>query len=146
MKGGGDPHAARLLAKWIDGLGCQEVTIATDGAQHLRTGPPCSGAARRRGNHCGRSQPTRRRRSQRRGREGQPDIWRPREDDEGCCGRKCIGRTAGPRLIAWMVRHAAQLHDACSVGTDGFTPFRRLQGRKYGTLLAGFGERVLRWT
>ena len=31
MKGGGDPHAARLLAKWIDGLVCQEVTIRTDG-------------------------------------------------------------------------------------------------------------------
>ena len=25
MKGGGDPHAARLLAEWIDGLGCQEL-------------------------------------------------------------------------------------------------------------------------
>ena len=31
MKGGGDPHAARLLAKWIDGLGCREVTVRTDG-------------------------------------------------------------------------------------------------------------------
>ena len=31
VKGGGDPHAARLLAKWIDGLGCQEVTVRTDG-------------------------------------------------------------------------------------------------------------------
>ena len=31
MKGGGDPNAARLLAKWIDGLGCQEVTVRTDG-------------------------------------------------------------------------------------------------------------------
>ena len=31
MKGGGDPHAARLLAKWIDGLWCQEVTVRTDG-------------------------------------------------------------------------------------------------------------------
>ena len=31
MKGGGDPHAARWLAKWIDGLGCQEVTVRTDG-------------------------------------------------------------------------------------------------------------------
>ena len=31
MKGGGDPHAARLLAKWTDGLGCQEVTVRTDG-------------------------------------------------------------------------------------------------------------------
>ena len=31
MKGGGDPHAARLLAKWIDGVGYQEVTVRTDG-------------------------------------------------------------------------------------------------------------------
>ena len=31
MKGGGGPHAARLLAKWIDGLRCQEVTVRTDG-------------------------------------------------------------------------------------------------------------------
>ena len=31
MKAGGHPHAARLLAKWIDGLGCQEVTVRTDG-------------------------------------------------------------------------------------------------------------------
>ena len=31
MKGGGDPHTACLLAKWIDGLGCQQVTIGTDG-------------------------------------------------------------------------------------------------------------------
>ena len=31
MKGGGDPRAARLLAKWIDGFGCQEVTVTTDG-------------------------------------------------------------------------------------------------------------------
>ena len=31
MKGAGDPHAARLLAKWSDGLGCQEVIVRTDG-------------------------------------------------------------------------------------------------------------------
>ena len=31
MKGGGDPHTARLLAKWIDGLESQEVTVTTDG-------------------------------------------------------------------------------------------------------------------
>ena len=30
MKGGGDPLAGRLLAKWLDGLGCQEVTVRTD--------------------------------------------------------------------------------------------------------------------
>ena len=29
--GGGDPLAARLLAKWTDGLACWEVTIRTDG-------------------------------------------------------------------------------------------------------------------
>ena len=28
---GGDPHAARLLAKWIGGLGCQAVTVRTYG-------------------------------------------------------------------------------------------------------------------
>ena len=31
MKGDGDPHAARLLAKWTDGFGRQEVTVRTDG-------------------------------------------------------------------------------------------------------------------
>ena len=35
MKGSGDPHAARLLAKWIDGLTCQEVTVRTDVACHM---------------------------------------------------------------------------------------------------------------
>ena len=30
-KGGGDPHAARLLPKCIDGLGCREVTMRSDG-------------------------------------------------------------------------------------------------------------------
>ena len=34
MKGGGDQHA-RLLAKWIDGLGCQDVTVRTDGAPSI---------------------------------------------------------------------------------------------------------------
>ena len=51
------------------------------------------------------------------------------------------GRDAGPRLTAWMV-HAAQVICACTVGADGLTPSRRLKGRKFGTPLAGFGERV----
>ena len=34
MKGGGYLHAARLLATWIDGLGCQEVTVRR-GAQQM---------------------------------------------------------------------------------------------------------------
>ena len=52
------------------------------------------------------------------------------------------GRAAGPRLAAWIVHHAAWVICACSVGTDGLTPFRRLKGRKFGTPLAGFGQRV----
>ena len=35
MNGGGDPHAARLLAKWIDGLGCHEITVKTDGVPNI---------------------------------------------------------------------------------------------------------------
>ena len=31
VKGGGDPHAARSLSKWTDGMGCQEVIVRTDG-------------------------------------------------------------------------------------------------------------------
>ena len=41
-----------------------------------------------------------------------------------------------------MVHHGAQSICACIVGADGLTPFRRLKGRKFGTPLAGFGERV----
>ena len=52
------------------------------------------------------------------------------------------GRNAGPRLVAWMVHHAAQVICTCMVGADGLTPFSRLTGRKFGTPLAGFGERV----
>ena len=52
------------------------------------------------------------------------------------------GRDAGPRLTAWMVHHAAQVICACMVGVDGHTLFRRLKVRKFGTPLAGFGERV----
>ena len=52
------------------------------------------------------------------------------------------GRDAGPHLVAWMAHHAAHVICACMVGADGLTPFRRLKGRKFGTPLAGFGERV----
>ena len=38
--------------------------------------------------------------------------------------------------------HGAQVICACIVGADGLTPLRRLNGRKFGTPLAGFGERV----
>ena len=52
------------------------------------------------------------------------------------------GRNAGPRLVAWMVHHAAQVICTCMEGADGLPPFRRLKGRKFGTPLAGVGERV----
>ena len=51
-------------------------------------------------------------------------------------------RDAGPRLMAWMVHHAAQVICACVVGADGLTPVRRLKWRKFRSPLAGFGERV----
>ena len=41
-----------------------------------------------------------------------------------------------------MVHHAAQVICACMVGANGLTPFRRPNRRKFGTPLAGFGERV----
>ena len=52
------------------------------------------------------------------------------------------GRDIFPCLVAWLVHHAAQVICACVVGANGLTPFRRLKGRKFGTPLAGFGERV----
>ena len=51
-------------------------------------------------------------------------------------------RDAGPRLVAWVVHHAAQVICARMVRADGLTPFRRSKERKSGTPLAGFGERV----
>ena len=52
------------------------------------------------------------------------------------------GRNAGPRVMAWMAHHAAQVICACMVGAGGLTPFRRSKGHQFGTPLAGFGERV----
>ena len=42
--------------------------------------------------------------------------------------------------MAWVVRHAAQLLNVCSAGSNRLTPFRQLKGRKFGTPVAGFGE------
>ena len=144
MKGGGDPHAARLLAKWIDGLGCQEVTVRTDGEPGI----------------C---ELIRRVRELRAEETIVVDEISPSGDSagNGIAERAILtvgglvrttkavveenvleGRDAGPCLTAWMVHHAAQVICACMVGADGLTPFRRLKGRKFGTPLAGFGERV----
>ena len=141
MKGGGDPHAARLLAEWIDGLGCQEVTVRTDGEPSI----------------C---EFIRRVRELRAKGTTTVDEFSPPGDSAGngiveralltvgglVRTTKAIveenvleGRDAGPRLVAWMVHHAAQVICACRVGADGLTPLRRLKVRKFGTPLAGFG-------
>ena len=144
MKGGGDPHAARLRAKWIDGLGCQEVTVRTDGEPSI-----CE--LIRRGREL-----------RAEGTSTVDEISPPGDSAGNGIAERAIltvgglvratkevveesvleGLDAGPRLTAWMVHHAAQVICACMVGADGLTPFRRLKGRKFGTPLAGFGERV----
>ena len=139
-KGGGEPPPARLRERWIDDFGRQEVTIRTDGepsicdlvrrTRELRAGgattvdevsPPGGSAAN--------------------GMAGQPDNW-PREDDNGHCGGTCT---------CWSYRWPAsdgadgapcRAGTQRSVGADGLTPIRRLKGRKFGTELAGVGERV----
>ena len=131
---GCDPHAARLLAKWIDGLGCREVTARTDGEPSI----------------C---ELIRRVRELRAEGTTTVDEISPPGDPAGngiaesatltvrglVRTTKAVieenvfeGRNAGPRLIAWMVHHAAQVICAWMVGADGLTPFRRLKGRKFG--------------
>ena len=144
MKGGGDPHAARLLAKWIDGLGCQEVTVRTDGEPSI-----CELIRRVR-------------KLPAKGTTTVDDFSPPGDSAGNGIAERAIltvgglvrttktvveenvleGRDAGPRLTAWIVHHAAQVICACMVGLDGLTPFRRLKGRRFGTPLSGFGERV----
>ena len=51
-------------------------------------------------------------------------------------------RNAGPPLAARMDHHAVQVIYPCMVGAHKFTPLRRLKVRKFGTPLAGFGDRV----
>ena len=136
-KGGGDPHAARLLAKWIDGLGCQEVTVRTDGEPSI----------------CELIRRARELRAE--GTTTVDEVSTPgaqrailtvgglvRTTKEVVEENVLEGRDAGPRLTAWMAHHAAQVICACMVGADGLTPFRRSKGRKFGTPLAGFGEPV----
>ena len=144
LKGGGCPHAARLLAKWIDGLGCQEVTVRTDGEPSI----------------CELIRRVRELRAE--GTTTVDEISPPGDSAGNGIAERAIltvgglvrttkavvvenaleGREAGPRLTAWMVHHAAQVICARAVGADGLTPFRRLKGRKFSTPLAGFGERV----
>ena len=131
MKGGGDPHAARLLAKWIDGLG---VTVRTDGEPSI----------------CELIHRVRELRAE--GTTTVDEISPPGDSAGNGIAERTIltvgglvrttkavveenvleGRDAGPRLTAWMVH----------LGADGLTPFRRSKGRRLGTTVAGFGERV----
>ena len=141
---GGDPRAARLLAKWMDGLGCQEVTVRTDGEPSI----------------CELIRRVRELRAE--GTTTVDEGSSPGDSAGNGIAERAIltvgglvrttkavieenvleGRDAGPRLVAWMVHHAAQVIGACMVGADELTPFRRLKVRKFGTLVAGFGERV----
>ena len=144
MRGGGDPHAARLLAKWIDGLGCQEVTVRTDGEPNI----------------CELIRRVRALRAE--GTATVDEVSSPGDSAGFGIAERAIltvgglvrttkavveenvleSRDASPRLTARMVHYAAQVICACMVGADGLTRFRRLKGRKFGTPLAGFGERV----
>ena len=123
MKGGGDPHAARLFAKWIDGLGCQEVTVRTDGEPSI-----CELIRRVREPLWTRSvlQVTLHNGIAERAILTVGGLVRTTKAvvEEDVLG----GRDAGPRLTAWMVHHAAQVICACMVGADGLTPFRQLKG------------------
>ena len=124
--GGGDPHAARLLAKWIDGLACQEVTIRTDKA------PSICELARRARELCAEEATT------------VDEVSSPGEFGANGVAERVILTigglvkttqaavrenvlAGGPRLVGWLVRHAAKLLNACSVGTDVLTPFQRLK-------------------
>ena len=133
MKGGGDLHAARLLAKWMDGLGCLEVTVRTDGEPSI----------------CEFIRRVRELRAE--GTTTVDEISPPGDSAGNGIAERAIftvgglvrttkavveenvleGRDAGPRLTAWMVHRAAQVICACMVGADGLASFRRLNGASW---------------
>ena len=128
MKGGGDPRAARLLAKWTGRLGCQEVTVRTDGE------PSTCELIRR----------VRVRRAE--GTTTVDEISPPGDSaGNGIAERDILtvgrlvrtaeavveenvleSRDAGPRLTAWMVHHDAQVICACIAW------FRQTDSRRLG--------------
>ena len=123
MKRGGDPHAARLLAKWIDGLGCQEVRIRKDGessicrVRELRAegantadgvSPPGDSTAN---GVAGKDH---------------PDIWRLVRTTKAAAEENVFaGRTARLRLVG-MVHHASQMGSHFDVSRDASLPRRSL--------------------
>ena len=126
MKGGGDPHAARLLAKWIDGLGCQEVTVRTGSEPSI-----CELIRRVR------ELPA----------EGTTTVDEISDSAGNGIAERAIltvgglvrttkavveenvleGRDAGPRLTAWMVHHAAQVICASVEGAQFGRAFGRFR-------------------
>ena len=139
-KGGGGPHAACVLAKWMDGL--------VPGS-HCQDGEPSI---------CELIRCVRELRAE--GTTSLDEISPPGDSAANGIAERAIltvrglvrttmavveenvfeGRDAGPRLTAWMVHHATQVICACMVGqTDSR---QRLKERKFGTPVAGFGERV----
>ena len=61
-------------------------------------------------------------------------TWRPREDDEGCCGRTFCLLVVPPARVprrGWCTMQPRYSTPAQSVQV-GSTPFRRLKGRKCG--------------
>ena len=144
MKGSGDPHAARFLAKWIDRLGCQEVTVRTDGEPSF----------------CELLRRVRELRAE--GSTTVGEINPPGDSAGNVIAQRAIltvgslvrttkavveenaleGRNAGPRLTAGMVHHAAQVICACMVGTDGLTQFRRFNGTQTRHAAGNFRENV----
>ena len=61
------------------------------------------------------------------------------------CTEKRIEQAIPPThpLATWLVEHAALLINACAVGQDGKTAWKRLRGRDFGQRLVGFGEGVM---
>ena len=122
MKGGGDPDAAGLLAKWIDGLGCQEVTVRTDGEPSI-----CELILR-----------VRELRAE--GTTTVDEVSPPGDSAGNGIAERAIltvgglvrttkavveenvleGRDVGPRLVAWMVHQAALEVAQVRHTTDGF--------------------------
>jgi len=143
-KGASDLHVARMLAKWIDSLGSPTVTLRTDGepsirevarrAQELRTdGSTTVLEITSPGDSAGNGIAERRV-----GVIGGIVRTLKAETEE----RAPAGKEAGPRLVAWMVQHAAHQANVCARGSDGFSPCRRWKGREFGTPLVGFAEKI----
>ena len=115
MKGGGDPHAANLLAKFIDRFICQEVIVRTDGEPSI-----CELVRRVRELRA----------------EGTTvDEISPAGDCTGSWIAEKAILTVGGLVRTTKAVVEENVREGCDAGP-------RLKGRKLGAPLAGFGERV----